>query len=211
MDKRGAGWDVASELASMDDSETPVGWGHTETINESMPHGLASADLRVLGLTVLCHPDLARIGERAVLDLSSSGVHEAQLSRLAPLFSAVGSAERRPLMDPRISRTPLHLRADGAGGVTLRVGQGSRLRVEIDGTAIDGQHHAGAADVARGVVVLLADRVALLLHRMELLPQMRPSFGLVGQSAGLCAVRRHIAQVADLDVSCLILGESGTG
>ncbi|MEO1370547.1 MAG: sigma 54-interacting transcriptional regulator, partial [Acidobacteriota bacterium] len=51
----------------------------------------------------------------------------------------------------------------------------------------------------------------LLLHRLD--PQVPdlPRYGLVGESPGLLRVRSSIRQVADLDVTVLLRGATGTG
>jgi two-component system, NtrC family, nitrogen regulation response regulator GlnG len=66
--------------------------------------------------------------------------------------------------------------------------------------------------VDRGVVLLLADRVVLLLHRFRsVMDDSLPRYGLVGLSDSLLDLCRQIARVADLNVPVLLRGESGTG
>ena len=56
-----------------------------------------------LALTVLCHPDVRRVGERAVLRELSAG-HPAALSRLQPELAQPGETIGRPLADRRMSK-----------------------------------------------------------------------------------------------------------
>ncbi|MEE8523728.1 MAG: sigma-54 dependent transcriptional regulator, partial [Thermoanaerobaculia bacterium] len=93
----------------------------------------------------------------------------------------------------------------------------TRTPVIADGEPVDGRRVLSAAEVERGVVLLLGGRVVLLLHRLERrLPGEAPSddppaFGLVGASDAIVRLRREIERLATLDVAVLLLGETGTG
>jgi two-component system nitrogen regulation response regulator GlnG len=77
---------------------------------------------------------------------------------------------------------------------------------------VDSEASFSAAEVERGVVLLLAGHVALLLHRFRpVFPESLPRYGLVGLSDSLLDLCRQIARVADLDVPVLLRGASGTG
>jgi two-component system nitrogen regulation response regulator GlnG len=68
------------------------------------------------------------------------------------------------------------------------------------------------ARLDEGVVVELAHRVALLLHRRPLPPSSPPPhFALVGESDRILAVRQAIARAATLEAPVLLTGETGTG
>jgi DNA-binding NtrC family response regulator len=69
----------------------------------------------------------------------------------------------------------------------------------------------GADDLTRGVVVTLGDRVVLLLHRTPNESDTAPSYGLVGNSSRIRAVRASIEKAATSDVPVLLRGETGTG
>ncbi|WP_437718334.1 sigma-54 dependent transcriptional regulator [Sorangium sp. So ce448] len=164
----------------------------------------------VPALTILCHPCLDRVGERALLldTDSASGVH---LSRLSPLFGAPGATRGAPLADPHLSRTPLSLHTKGGGGLRLSVGQ-SPTSVAADGEVIRSERDFTPEDIDRGVVLELSDRVVLALHLAA--PAEggdENDLGLVGKSPAVERVRREICRVADLDVPVLIRGETGTG
>lgn len=135
---------------------------------------------------------------------------EAHLSRLEPLFSQPGSAERRPLADPRLSRSALLLRPTGGGGVQL-VNPSGRIRISVDGAPVHDQIDISRERIETGVIWLISNQVLLALHLMEPLSRDEPSFGLVGEGLGTQQIRRQISSVADLDVPCLIRGETGTG
>ncbi|MCY1020136.1 sigma 54-interacting transcriptional regulator [Pyxidicoccus sp. MSG2] len=163
----------------------------------------------VPALTIVSHPVPRRAGERLLLDALASG-GEVLLSRNAPDFLPPGKALGLPLAAPFLSRKPLRLTPGRDGGV--------RLHVEPDGTPVsvgrpvEGVLELGPEALAAGVPLELADRIVLLLHLEEVEVEAAPeSLGMVGGSAALRRVRRHIAQVADLDVPVLIRGETGTG
>ncbi len=166
-------------------------------------------DLRVPALTVLAHPDLRRVGERVLLPGLTSG-RTVPLSRLTPLFALPGGGLERPLADPFLSRSPVRLSQGREPGSVGFAAEGTGCRLEILGTGSAGE--IPAAGLERGTVILLASRVALLLH---LLPpaQLREAerFDLVGDSAALASLRREIRRVAGLTTPVLLMGETGTG
>jgi two-component system nitrogen regulation response regulator GlnG len=175
----------------------------------TIPRG-KSSPASIPALTLLYHPDPRRIGERALLGELTLG-REARLGRHEPEFSSPESAMGEPLADRHISRQPLQLSPDPRGGVVLAAGE-SRTRVTVDGVTLAGELAIPAADLARGVVLELAERVVLLLHILDhLTAPTAKRFGLEGDSGGIARVRDEIAGVADLDVGVLLRGETGTG
>ncbi|MFY9824733.1 MAG: sigma 54-interacting transcriptional regulator [Thermoanaerobaculia bacterium] len=166
---------------------------------------------RIPTLTILYHPEVRRVGERALLESLMEG-QPVQLSRLEPSFAMPGQADRRPLSDRHLSRSPLLLtpvREDGA--LQLSLGE-SRTRAFADGAPVYEACTFSPEDVERGVVLELADRVVLLLHTLPAAPMPTPErFGLIGESEGIVRIRHEIRRVADLDVPILLRGETGTG
>ena len=136
------------------------GTGRLRTI----PRG-KSSPASIPTLTLLYHPDLRRVGERALLSELTLG-REARLGRHEPEFSTPESAMGEPLNDRHISRQPLHLRPAPQGGIVLAAGE-SRTRVVADGVLLAGELAIPAAELVRGVVLELADRVVLLLHVLD--------------------------------------------
>ncbi|HVR98776.1 MAG TPA: sigma 54-interacting transcriptional regulator, partial [Thermoanaerobaculia bacterium] len=110
-----------------------------------------------------------------------------------------------------LSRSPLHLvPGDRPGSVRLTTEYGSGCRFALVGAAAADE--IPAAGLERGVVLVLADRVALLLHLLPpALPGEPERFGLIGDSAALALLRREIRRVADLSTPVLLNGETGTG
>ena len=174
--------------------------------------GVESGSVLLPGLTVLYHPDLRRVGERALLSDLSAGRSE-RLSRLEPGFAAptIDAADTvaEPLAHRRLSRDPLFLEAEGKG---IRLRASGSTPVLADGQPVEGERLFDAEEVDRGVVLLLASRVVLLLHRLDPYPDPAlPRFGLVGEHPAVTAVRRSIRQAAGTAIPVLVRGESGTG
>jgi two-component system, NtrC family, nitrogen regulation response regulator GlnG len=167
-------------------------------------------NLTAPGLTILSHPDPQRTGERApLLELVSEG--ESLLSRQEPRFGTPGGGPLRPLADPHLSRRPLLLSPAQDGGVVLSAA-GSPIQVVAGGEPLGESRSFPARELAEGIVLLLANRIALLLHRFVPQPDPGiPSFGLAGESDAIRKVRQQIRQVADLDLPVLLRGETGTG
>src|SRR5215210_7009743 len=200
----------------------PKSENRLETQTWSMPAAKPPSLLIVPGLTILGHPQIQRVGERAALfDLLSAP--EALLSRGEPWFSAPGTSTLQPLAVPYLSRRPWLLRSTAAGGVQLVRGDSPMsLAANVAGNVagnvsgntepVDSEASFSAAEVDRGVVLLLAGHVVLLLHRFRpVFPGSLPRYGLVGLSDPLLDLCRQIARVADLDVPVLLRGASGTG
>jgi two-component system nitrogen regulation response regulator GlnG len=164
----------------------------------------------VPALTVVSHPVPRRVGDRLLLDAVAAG-RTLALSRNAPDFAKPGSSLGLPLADPFVSRKPLELSALPDGGVRLTVPEDGS-HVVAAGVALQGSRDFGPAELKDGVALELSGRVVLLLHTVELDGSgAADTLGMVGESAGLRRLRGHIERVADLDVSVLVRGETGTG
>lgn len=180
------------------------------TSGELFRRGFEREPLSVPALTILCHPDLGRIGDRALLYGLKSG-RSVQVSRIKPAFSAVGQERAEPLGDPYLSRTPFRFQRLGEGGVRLCL-DGSRTRISAEGAPVETEAEFTEEQVDRGVVVELSRRVVLLLHNITPVEESDARrFELIGESAEIARAREDIRRVADLDVTVLIRGETGTG
>jgi two-component system, NtrC family, nitrogen regulation response regulator GlnG len=170
--------------------------------------GDAGGPPRVPGLTILGHPDPERVGERVVL-AARSGT-PLPLSRLEPAFAAPGAGSARALDDPHLSRRPLHLTPMAGGG--MRLSAEGPTPVTWDGRPLAEPVELSRQDLERGVVLVLAGHVVLLLHTLDPAPPRGvPAYGLVGESPALVRVRQEIQRVSDLGVALLLRGETGTG
>jgi two-component system nitrogen regulation response regulator GlnG len=160
-------------------------------------------------LTLFAHPKPHRMGERLLLEALVAG-QEVALSRNAPDFALLGQGFGAPLADPFLSRKPLRFIPGPEGAIRLEPGEGSP--VIAAGEPLKGAREFSAQQVAAGVSVELAGRVGMLLHLAERGAGSAPdALGMVGTSAGLERVRRHISQLADLSVPVLVRGETGSG
>ena len=169
-----------------------------------------------IGLTVLWHPERARVGEQAAITARIGAAFE--LNRHTPLFrrpmaatprtSAMANAE--PLAHRAISRQPLllHLLADG--GVRMQI-PGGKMEVRVDGVLTQDTVLFDAARIAGGIVLQLGERVVLCLGLITVLPTVGNDHGLVGVSRAVESLRAQIRQVARSELSVLLLGESGSG
>ena len=192
-----------------DPTEWQGGVGRTTTQIESASP-LAEVDVRLPGLTVIYHPDLARVGERTFL--SDLGSRPVALARSEPTFAMPGSASRRPLEDSRLSRHPIRLTADPASGNLILNRSATRTTLEVDGKPVADQIEVATEQLETGVVLLLAHQIVLLLHLLDPAPgQPNRPRGLIGESTAMHRLRRDIERVADLVVPVLLLGETGTG
>ena len=170
----------------------------------------ATRPRRGLDAVVLHHPDLRRVGERARLDTLRIG-DGVGLSRLEPLFEADDRSAPAPLADPYLSRRCARLEVRPHGAVRVSADGDSEVLVDAAPVAPGEPVTISRQALDRGVVVTLADRVALLLRRSASRDGSASELGLIGLSDGLVAARAEVRRVAPLDLPVLIRGESGTG
>ena len=172
---------------------------------------VADEQSRALTLTILCHPQLDRVGERA----RTSGVC-LEVSRLEPDFVTPGSSAGLPLEDGYVSRKAILILAAGDGSIRIDTA-GTSTEVLADGELVEGHLEIPKSRLDAGVVLLLARRVVLLLHftskDVSSPPSRHPEsrVGLVGASSSVSRLRSSIEAVAGLEVSVLLRGETGTG
>jgi two-component system nitrogen regulation response regulator GlnG len=160
--------------------------------------GPADLQAGALALTIVWHPDLRRVGE--VAPLGTAGTFE--VSRRTPPFEAA--------TDVFLSRAPfLQIRARADGAEVSR--PTSSTAVEIDGRPLIEPLQLSADDLRRGAILTLGGSVVVCLHRRRVPALRGPPLGIVGGGDAIEAVRRQVSKVADLDVSVLIRGETGTG
>ena len=168
--------------------------------------GQAAAGLR---LTILYHPDIQRIGEVADLAKLAPG-ETVSLSRLETEFRPLrGEDVCRPLLDPYLSRNPLLLQRNGTILEITVPGAGSSL--SVDGELTAETCELSEAQLKRGVSLLLARRLVLLLHSCQAAEIAENDCGLVGECDSLQRIRAQVRRVAVTDTPVLLFGESGTG
>ncbi len=155
-------------------------------------------------LVLAYHPTLARIGETLAL---GRGVTE--ISRLAPSLVDDAGRETGPLGDPFVSRQPIAVRRTDGGAIEIA---NSGVDVSVGGVVLPsgGVRSVGAAALARGVPILLADRVLLWLTTDHDL-RGAEDLGLFGCSAAMSALRTQIRDAASARGPILVQGEAGSG
>ena len=187
----------------------PLEQQETETSGGGTGEGPA-APPPVPTLTILWHPVVDRVGERAPLPRLVSGA-SVHLSRLEPDFGHPGKSGLRPLEEIRLSRKPVLLTPGPRGG-GVRILPAAAGRCQVDGKEVREPLSLDHRRLREGAVLTLGDRVVLLLHLGEAVAQAgEEGFGMVGQSPAMGALRRRIRQVSDLEVPIFLRGETGTG
>jgi two-component system nitrogen regulation response regulator GlnG len=185
-----------------------------DSVGDSTVHSRSQAtgpgsETRVPALTIVWHPDVTRVGSRAVLADVLDGV-ERSVTRLQPLFGQPGDVETDPLADSRLSRSQEAFTLAYQPGRGLEIRPGA-ARVDVHGVQLDRPMPIAPTELDQGVIITLAGRIVLCLHRARLPSTRGPGHGLVGGSDVLEQVREEIRRVADLGIPVLIRGESGTG
>jgi DNA-binding NtrC family response regulator len=181
---------------------------HQETVDFSLST-LGSADGALVGLSVLLHPNVARVGQvSALFSLAVGGTR--RLSRLEPEFHWHGVERGEPLASPVLSRTPIIVRGTEQGSISIE-NPASLNAVLVQGQALLEPREFPASDLESGIVISLSGSVLLLLHWLSGDRDPSPDLGIYGESLEIRRVREEIRRVADLDACVLIRGESGSG
>ncbi len=163
-------------------------------------------DRAVIALTVVHHPDLTRVGQKALLQ----ELRPQPLSRLSPLFSTDGTpTDAEPLADPFLSRKAVDIECTRDGGV--RVTNPQNIAILVDGQSVVGDTAISADGVNGGVVLELNGRVVLVLHRTSLDFLAADDMGLMGNGEAINTIRNDILRVAESDLPVMIRGETGSG
>jgi|GEM_PF-3376350 len=186
--------------ATGDPVPTDAPWTHT-TLHGAQHH----LGRRFPSLTLAAHPDLERVGETARLTALRLGEAVA-LSRLEPGFRRLRADVARPIADPFVSRSPVRLAADG-DAITLTSNPVAGLRV--DGRPVDKVARVSASELARGVVLELGERVALVLHDAAEPKVPRRDLGVLGSSYATGALRNELRRLIERDVHLLVCGPDG--
>lgn len=161
-------------------------------------------------LTIVGHPNVARIGERIALPQLTHDEGVLELSRATPVFQDVTGEDTEPLACVFLSRKPVMLRS-ARTGIEIDT-SGTRIKVHIAGTEVVGTMTLAHAVVHMGVVLRVGDEVVLLLSWGEH-PIMNapPRHGILGDSAAIVRVRSEISRIASDMGPVLIRGETGSG
>ena len=170
---------------------------------------VARAPASVPVLTVLLHPELDRIGDRAWLPVLDGGL-PVELSRAEPHFRPADGPVSRPLDHRSVSRRPVWLQIVGEDVVVSMSEPG--VRAVIDGRPLAGPVRVSASRLDRdGVLLELGGAVLVLLHRATRPVADLSSAGLIGVSGAVTRLRELVGRVGVSDRPVLVRGESGVG
>jgi two-component system nitrogen regulation response regulator GlnG len=161
---------------------------------------------RCIGLTVLAHPNPARIGDFVPLfDEDRAGAIE--LNRLTPDLRDTSGVVTGPLDTPHLSRRSVHI-AHRDGFITLRA---DSVAVEVNGRPLHGELTCNMSNELGGVAVLLGRHVAVWIGHQEIVPRPPALPGLIGESTAMRLLRADIHRAAEAQVPVLLRGETGVG
>jgi len=171
--------------------------------------------LRTIVLSILCHPDIRRIGHWARL-FEPGETGDVALHRFEPLFGDAYGGQLSPLGTRRASRVPTILSMRNDGTISVRVP--STLEVFVDGQRVERDVVVSTAQLDRGVLLRLSKYVLLKLGVREVrrgavapATAYEATRELIGQSQVMQRLRDEIARLHDLDISVLLRGETGVG
>lgn len=171
--------------------------------------GTKSALPETVGLTILFHPQIDRVGDIAPLcDYVSNA--RALISRTEPTFRQTNGCKTDVLASPVLSRKPLEISVMSDGGISV-VNTSDSVEVVAESEVLGPTRTFSSAEFERGIVLTLADSVALLLHPLYFLRHHPDLLGIIGYSESIQRLRSAILNVADLDIPVLLQGESGVG
>ena len=184
--------------------------GNSEAVYEEITHPKvrtptrSGAAPRALALTILSHPDQSRVGDLAWVD------DTCLLSRGEPEFGHPLGGPSCSLGDTHISRTPCTVALVNSGQAVVVLAQQHRSALLVNGQPLTETIRFDSHELDHGVVIELAGRVALLLHR-RLPPIEHSTLDVVGDSDAMNQALSEIEAVADLDLPVLLRGASGVG
>lgn len=158
------------------------------------------------GITLLYHPHLERVGERVLLPGLAAGEPVA-VTRRDPVFSRPDGEPTGPIADPFVSRRALRLVQTERD---IAIETPSEVALRVQGRAVFGDTLIRPSDLERGVILEVADRVVLMLHRISpWAPHAVPR--LVGESAAIQRLRDQIRDRAPQGAPLLLCGAPGSG
>ena len=166
-----------------------------------------TAEAPYLGWTILWHSDHERVGEWAAWPEKMR--KNFKLSRNTPEFSHPGTDLKRPLASLRLSRTPI---AFSSSDLEVHMSRPDSLpSVVVEGKPVKGSRTFSRGDLEKGVILMLAHEVTLLLHLSKPKTQRPPLPEMIGQSAAMGTIYEQIESLREVDDHILIRGETGTG
>ncbi|MBN7795408.1 sigma 54-interacting transcriptional regulator [Parahaliea mediterranea] len=168
---------------------------------------------RVVGLTILFHPDTRRIGHYCEWPLTGRAVTES-IGRYHPLFeSNRHESASESLAEPHISREALSFEYRDHRVVLEKIPGACPCAVQ--GRELSGRLQLEPTQLDRGVTLQLGHAVVLYLRigppRGAIADGPEADFGLLGGSAAMARLRQQVARAGATDLDVLVLGETGVG
>lgn len=165
-----------------------------------------------LVLTVIFHPDVSRIGQRAVVP-QQSGNAPWVLGRRSPPFDHPNGQNPTRLDDPYVSRRALQFTLRGKRLVIRRFDASSRCR--LGSTELYDSVEIEWEQLLAGLPMMLGHSIVLLLRVGRTgspfaTDRMSDSL-LRGSSACMVDIREQVARAGESDLDVLVRGETGTG
>ena len=177
----------------------------TTNRDDTVDHG-GQREPAAIVLTVLCHPDPRRIGDRAVVPWQTGAAVE--FARDTPTFDGDGGP--RPLDDRGISRRPIELCMQRDG---LRIEVSGGRPYQLDGRALAPTRLSLAA-LTRGVSLSCGRRVLVSIEARAAARRAPPApiaRILVGGSVAMEQLRDRVALLAPHRFPVTIVGAPDTG
>lgn len=167
-------------------------------------------------LTIIFHPDPARIGQRAVVP-QQSGNAPWVLGRRSPEFHGAEGQAPLPLDDPHVSRRALQFTLKGKQLTISRFQPSSRCR--FGSTDLYDSVEVEWERLREGIPLLLGHSIVLLLRLGRGSARYCADVGkaiaadslLRGSSACMAQIREQVARAGSSDLDVLVRGETGTG
>jgi len=149
-------------------------------------------------LRILWHRDVRRIGNVGILP----ALPITAVVRRSPPFD--------PIEDTCLSRDPFLSIVSTGRELEIRPGN-TRTVIAVNGTGLHSPRAFSAGEAKAGIIILLGNEIVVCLHQVRVPVQRGPKLGLVGDSDVMEDIRRQIREVASLDSTVLVRGETGTG
>ncbi len=181
------------------------------TLPSVAPALAVNHDEQRLLLTIVYHPDTARIGQTALVP-SLSDSPQWVLGRRSPVFASASDSGKAPIEERDVSRQALALTQDDEG-LTLRRPRGAS-RCRVGGRELDDETALPWERLRAGVALLLGHSVVLLLRLGNSRASPAPGAGpgeLCGSSPYMTRLREQIEQIGWSGLDVLVRGETGTG
>ncbi len=167
----------------------------------------------VLCLTIVFHPDPARIGQNVRVEMPRAG-RALSIGRSEPVFAHPGEGAGLALLDPHVSREAFTLSVRRGRWLLAIPPNSSTLRTPAG--RVEGELPLSTEQMEQGLSLTLGERV--LLH-LRVIPHdhavathsFRNHGELLGNSPAMAVLREAIQRFAEAGGDVLLRGESGTG